>query len=71
MKKLILILSLCFIAPVMRSQNIAVENVPPAVVTTFKAMFSIAEKVKWELDYADYVAGFTVGRGERLFFGCF
>lgn len=64
MKKLIILLSFCFLAPAMRSQSLALENVPLAVVTTFKSMFSIAEKIKWELDYEDYVAGFTVGKSD-------
>lgn len=64
MKKLIFILSLLLVVPTLRSQTLAPENVPAPVVSTFKSMFSIAEKVKWELDYEDYVAGFTIGKAD-------
>ena len=45
-----------------QAQKISADNVPPAVITAFKAKFSIAEKTTWELDYDNYEADFTVGK---------
>lgn len=46
------------------AQKIAVDNVPASVITAFKAKFSIAEKITWELDYDNYEADFTVGKND-------
>ena len=46
------------------SQKIAKENIPAAVQDAFKARFSIAEKVEWEMDYDNYQSDFTVGNAD-------
>ncbi len=46
------------------SQKITKDNVPAAVIETFKAKFSIAEKTDWEMDYDNYQANFVVGSAD-------
>lgn len=46
------------------AQTVNDENVPVAVKDAFKTHFSIAEKVKWELEYDNYEADFAVGKSE-------
>lgn len=65
MKNSILSLSFAFVFFNMGfSQKVATENIPAPVLTTFKAMFSIAEKTSWELQYENYEADFKVGKTE-------
>lgn len=62
MKKLVLFFATILLTSSAIAQKISVDNVPAAVITAFKAKFSIAEKTTWELDYDNYEADFTVGK---------
>jgi hypothetical protein len=64
MKKTLLILSAALIGFNVAAQKIPVDNVPAAVLATFKARFSIAEKTDWEIEYDNYEANFTVGKAD-------
>jgi hypothetical protein len=62
MRKILLFLCLAIVSISTKGQSVAAENVPAGVLGTFKSMFSIAEKVKWEIDYENYSADFMVGK---------
>lgn len=62
MKKLLLFFATTLLISSAFAQKISIDNVPTAVISAFKAKFSIAEKTTWELDYDNYEADFTVGK---------
>lgn len=62
MKKLLLFFATTLLISSAFAQKISIDNVPAAVISAFKAKFSIAEKTTWELDYDNYEADFTVGK---------
>lgn len=62
MRKLLLFFATIISISSAVAQKISADNVPAAVITAFKAKFSIAEKTTWELDYDNYEADFTVGK---------
>ncbi len=62
MKKLLLFFAIIISISTAVAQKISADNVPAAVITAFKAKFSIAEKTSWEIDYDNYEADFTVGK---------
>ncbi len=62
MKKLLLFFATTILISPAFAQKISVDNVPAAVISAFKAKFSIAEKTTWELDYDNYEADFIVGK---------
>jgi hypothetical protein len=49
----------------MFGQKTSAEHVPPAVVTTFQTAYPKAEKIQWELDEEDYMAGFVLSKTEK------
>ena len=65
MKKIILGFSFAIlICNTSFSQKVSKENVPAAVIETFKARFSIADKTEWEMDYDNYQSNFTIGNAD-------
>lgn len=64
MKKIFILFTAVLFTCNVLAQKISSDNVPVAVVTAFKAKFSIAEKTTWEMDYDNYQADFIVGKSE-------
>lgn len=65
MKKILIsALFLGFSVLTIQAQKLSDDNVPSSVKEAFKNRFSIAEKVKWELEYDNYEADFTVGKSD-------
>lgn len=47
------------------AQKTSEDNIPGPVVTTFKTGYPKAEKIQWELDEEDYMAGFVLSKQEK------
>lgn len=65
MKKVIFIPFVLLMSTHVFGQKTSVENIPTAVVTTFKEGYPKAEKIQWELDEEDYMAGFVLSKQEK------
>lgn len=65
MKKTILIPFALLASLHMSGQKTSADNIPAPVVATFQAAYPKAEKVQWELDEEDYMAGFVLSKQER------
>lgn len=65
MKKVIFIPFVLLLSMPMFGQKTSAENIPAVVVTTFKTAYPKAEKVQWELDEEDYMAGFVLSKQEK------
>lgn len=65
MKKVVSIPFVLFLSLPVFGQKTAAENIPAAVVTTFNTAYPKAEKVQWELDEEDYMAGFILSKQEK------
>lgn len=48
----------------MVGQKVATVDIPSIINETFKAKFSIAEKISWSLDYDNFKAEFKVGKAD-------
>lgn len=64
MKKSLMIVALCACTVFAFAQKISEDKVPAAVKAKFKSLYPAAKEVKWEMEKADYEAGFEVGKTE-------
>ncbi len=65
MKKLILLPFAFFVSIHVNAQKTSADNIPAPVLATFKSAYPTAEKIQWELDEEDYMAGFIMSKQEK------
>ena len=65
MKKTMFLSLVAFISLQMNAQKTSEDNIPVPVVTAFKTAYPKAEKIQWELDEEDYMAGFVLSKQEK------